>query len=289
MANGFLSYVNRVDSATLSGGDWETDLPLTYLQNRRQTKVARSASADADDTVIIMDYGQSVYNQVIAAIATNLENDGEFRWDCSDDSGFSSVNADTGWLDVYDAIYASSELEFEDDNWWTGKPSETDLNAYRRNLIYSSDSFFTGRYHRLRLRNTGNAAGYLDIGRLWNGPIWRFDVNFTNGSSYTFDPRSAVEEAPSGAEFFDVRGSKRGVSLSLDFLSKAEAFSRVHDMNTKIGITGEVLVVPDDEDNENMFRQSFLGRLTRLAPIPHKESGLYTTKIEAQELGANGQ
>lgn len=46
-----LGYGNRIDSATLSGGSWETDYPITHLQNKRLFKKAKSTTTGA--TIVV--------------------------------------------------------------------------------------------------------------------------------------------------------------------------------------------------------------------------------------------
>lgn len=64
-----LGYSNLIDSATLSGGSWETDYPITNLQNRRLFKKAKSTSGGA--TISIALSGATAIG-VVALCAHNL-------------------------------------------------------------------------------------------------------------------------------------------------------------------------------------------------------------------------
>ena len=70
--NLILAYPNRADEATLSGGDWQWNLPLTNLQNRIQAIVARSTDTAPASTQWVIDLGRARTVDVLALCSHNF-------------------------------------------------------------------------------------------------------------------------------------------------------------------------------------------------------------------------
>ncbi len=118
---------NRAGAATLSGGDWESALPLANLQTRRLAQVARSSSADIEDTLFAAAFPTAEIVRVVALINHNMPPGAQWRVTGAEDSGFSSVVYQSDWLPVWPAVYDSESLEWEDDNWWLGSATLDDI------------------------------------------------------------------------------------------------------------------------------------------------------------------
>lgn len=65
-------YPNRSDDGTLSGGDWESTLPLTELQKPVLSDIARSTDATEANTQLENDLGQARWVRVVALLSHNL-------------------------------------------------------------------------------------------------------------------------------------------------------------------------------------------------------------------------
>lgn len=72
MANLTLSWSNRTDASTLSGGSWVATLPLSNLQNRQIQRVARSTNVAVTSTQFQIDLGQARNIGVLALVAHNM-------------------------------------------------------------------------------------------------------------------------------------------------------------------------------------------------------------------------
>lgn len=79
MANILLAYPNRIDAATLSGGSWSETLPQSNLQDRLLRKVARTADAKINSTLVQMDLGAEYAIGCVAAAAHNLSSAARVR------------------------------------------------------------------------------------------------------------------------------------------------------------------------------------------------------------------
>lgn len=71
-----LGYNNLIDTATLSGGSWEMDYPITNLQNRRLFRKAKSTSGGA---TISISLSASTAIGVVALCAHNLSGSATVR------------------------------------------------------------------------------------------------------------------------------------------------------------------------------------------------------------------
>lgn len=86
MANVFLAWQNRIDSATLSGGSWNASLPLANIQNPVIQRVSRTSNATADASQFSIDLGTARPIGVVSLIAHTISQDGHVRVTGADNS-----------------------------------------------------------------------------------------------------------------------------------------------------------------------------------------------------------
>jgi len=284
MANLAIFWNVKSDLGVLSGGSWAAALPLKNLQNVHLSQVARSADAELASTQFDLDFGRLDYFRGVVLIAHNLTAElARVRVRAAQDAGFAQLTYDSGWQDAYAAIFPHEELEWEDDNWWSGKLSEADLAGYTRNFVCDAGAIVTARHVRVEIDDTENASGYVDVGRLVVAPAWQTKVNFSFPHSLAFEPRTLVEESIGGQEFFDVRRAARVMRFSLDWLSDAEGYAQALELTRRKGVSGDLFVVPDPAEIVNLFRRSFYGRLRRLSPLEHYQFNLNSMGFEIKE------
>lgn len=77
--NILLAYGNKATGATLSGGQWESLLPLTNLKDGRLGKVARSDDATVYDTRFRFDLGANYVLRALALVNHNLTTAARWR------------------------------------------------------------------------------------------------------------------------------------------------------------------------------------------------------------------
>lgn len=251
MANILLGYNNYIDGATLSGGSWSVPLPLSNLKNRLLSKKARSNDDAANSTIINIDLGSAKPVQTFGAIASNVSASGAtFRLRGGNDVSFSTYLYDSGTLSA---------------------------NKQTPNLIIGLDSAVSARYWRLELIDTANAAGYVQLGRLFIGPALSPADNYNKGADIGYQSRSRVIESLSGIEYFDKKPVRRSFKFALDLLSDADAFNQVLELQRLSDITQEVLLITDRDDVTYNQKRHFLGRLSQLSPLTNP----YLTKYQA--------
>jgi len=284
MANIMLSFPGRSDSATLSGGSWETSLPLANLQNRLLSKFARSVNADTSNTTFDVDLATAKNVRTVSLANHNLTLDGTYRIRGSDDPTFATSEVDTGFISAWPALYSTLSLDWESANWWSGQVLQEDIAGFAWNLIHIFDSNVFVRYWRFEFDDTTNGDGYIQMGRLFMAPVFQPAVNMQYGQSISFETKTAIEENPQGVEFFDFRTPYRVARFRLEFMTTDEAMSSVFNMHRQLGIDKEVLYIFDPDDTFHKVNRSFLGRLRELSPIEQPYVELHGASFEIKEL-----
>jgi hypothetical protein len=182
---------------------------------------------------------------------------------------------------VWPSIYQSTDLEWEADEFWTGIISEEDRAGYRWNMVHILPQTFYKRYWLVEIDDTTNAAGYVQIGRLFVSNGWSPALNMSYRQSIQYESRDGIEEAYDGTEYFDERAQPRVERFSLDHMATDEAMAMALDMQRIAGVTKEVMFIYDPTEAIHFYRRSFLGRLRSLNPI---EQAMYETHSNAMEI-----
>lgn len=267
MGNCLISYPNRVDEATLSGGSWETALPLANLQDRQLGKVARTTDATLASTQFDVTFPATRTIRVVKIVNHNLDQDAQIRVTMGTTLGASDVY-DSGWVDAWQMGYDANLIPWGTAGAWRGIDGD-EFNGHDRGVgIVTAGGWFDTRYLRVEIDNTTNADGYVQFGRPFFGGGVIPARNMSYGVREGWRDRTQVFEARSGAEFFDELAPYRVAEFSLDWLSDLE-FQRFYEMQRLLGISGEVYWLPDSEDAAVQQRQGFLGRLEELSLIEY--------------------
>lgn len=284
MANAFIAFPNRTDEATLSGGSWVTSLPLTNLQNRLLGKVARSTNLLPASTTFTADLGRLRYMRLFSLINHNLSLDATFQIETSDFSDFSVIAYDSGVIPVWDSVYSTQQLEWEFDNFWFGQLTEEDREGFTLNLVHIPNEPVANRYVRFKFFDETNPDGYVQFGRLFLSGDWQPSINASYGLQLGYESRTQVDEALSGAEFFDERKAPRVVRFDINNLKDDEAMTRALDMQRILDTSGEVFFVYDPDDTLHLLRRSFLARPRQLNPLEIVFNDRWNTNYELKEL-----
>lgn len=281
MANIRIGWVNRSDAATLSGGDWEPTLPLANLQTRFGTEVARATSADEADTVIDVDFG-STPRGVREVVLTNHN---------ISVAGYVTISAGTtlGGTDVLDgspvAVWDTTptrDLLWEDPNWWTGQKSTDEVEGYPLPFFYDCGANLTARYWRIAISDENNGAGYVQIGRLWMGPVWSPERNAQYGARLRWEPQATEQRTDSGVLYFDEKPPIRAFAFSLT-VSDDEAFGTLLDLGRIAGNSRDVIVRPDADDLARGYKRNIRGRLREADWLEQAYFGFQKTAYVIEE------
>lgn len=285
MANCMLGFPNRTDQSVLSGGAWVSTLPRSNLQNRVIGKVARTVDTAATSTQFSIDLGSPKKTQLIGLRNHNFSLQATYRVTASPDSGFSTLAYDSGWLSVWPDVYPYGSLEWEDDNFWSGQYTDEEIDGYIAELDHILPTLKLARYWRVEINDTANAAGYIEIGRLFIGPAWQPKANMSkSGSSIAWETDTDVQKAIGGAEYFQRKPPYRVQLIALDWMDQDEAFSQAFELMRRAGVDQEILWIYDPDDTVHALRRRFLCRIRTLSPIQNPYATIDKTAYELKEL-----
>jgi hypothetical protein len=265
LANIMILHPNRADAATLSGGDWQ--IPLATMQTRLLRRVARSASLAPADTQFEVELDRVRSIRAVALINHNLSRQARVRVRGSADGDFDSPKYDSGWIGSYPALYSSSSLNWEDANFWDGRPLAEDLDGFTRSFVHILPATVFATYWLIEVDDRANLNGYVDIGRLFMAGGWQPSSNYVYGGSLAFETGTSVTQSLAGAEFFDRREPYRVLRCAFEYLPQQEALEQGLEIQRRAGIDQEVFVMADPSDTKNVTRLSFLGRLRSLTAL----------------------
>ncbi|MGE0719706.1 MAG: hypothetical protein AB7P02_29960, partial [Alphaproteobacteria bacterium] len=194
MARAMLAAINWVAMAGVgfSGGDWSAGLPLANLASTDPLTVARSATADDDDTVFTVDLGAQRLWDVLHLAWANLSPAAEIR--VTTDEGY-----DSGWRPAYPVTHApvGGYLPF-------GRPSadgrmpEDERDPRGVGFLLVLDAAVTASAVTIAIRDEANPAGWVQAACLWIAKAERPEVNIRNGFTVTAIEESTVRRSLGG-------------------------------------------------------------------------------------------
>lgn len=290
MANLLIGWPNRVDEATLAGGSWQAAMPLANVKNRVLGVRARSANAATSSTRMTINLGRLRDVRCLALVNHTLSAPAKVRVLATEGDPAGTPGAtlyDSGWVSAWDyglGAWSLTTFEWADDRFWGGGFLPEEIEGYRATWVHALPSVVTAQWWQVQMDDTANAAGFVEVGRVFIGEAWEPEYNASYGAALGYESRTGVEEAHSGAEYFDRRSAYRVWRGSLDWMSTDEAMTRALELDRRLDVSGEVLFVLDRDDTRNMLRTSFLGRLRRLTAIEHPYLDTHRKAVEIKEL-----
>lgn len=278
------SFYNHADAATLSSGSWLAGAPLTNLQQPLLSLRARSTNDDLASTTMRIDLGATIpVVRLIAFARHNLSTAATVRILAGTTAGASDVY-DSGSFDAWPAVYLPEDLEWEDDNFWSGQITAAEAAGYPISLIHDCGENIVARYWTISFSDTSNPDTYVELARLWMGPIWSPRYNFAFGNGFAWESRTVAEYSLGGVAFFDERPPARVLSLRLPALSAAEAFGAVLDAQRRLGTSGQLWVRPAPDDAAREFKRSFLAHFRQVDPIVQAFASIREAPMVLEEL-----
>lgn len=272
MARPIFAYTNKVDAATLSGGDWRTTLPLENLQDRRLERVARSETDATADAQFVVDLGSSEYVRCAGVFKHNLSLDGLVRI-----RGYDVAETwlyDSDWFNPF-TIYPSGVLQTGHPAAGTTELAQADYDAGYRVDIVKAFSEVEARFWSFEFDDTTNPDGYIELGRAWVDYGYQPSHGVSVGMRFGYETRSTREESEGEASFFDERPRRRIIDFQLEQFTDDEVLVYPHELNRRVGTTHQMLFIADPDATVHMHRWSYLGTLKELRPLVFSRS-MYT-------------
>ena len=263
-ANCVFGWPNRADTATLSGGNWQT--PLSNLQSPLLSLAARSADTSLSSTQIAGYFGQSRYIDTMAFCKHNLTLQAQLRWQFFADAAFSNLVWDSGWGQAWPSIYSTYDLNWEDDNFWYGQIPQEQVASIPAISACLASYPVPAPYFLISINDVNNPAGYVQIGRLYLCKAFRPQINMDYGASQTIVDPSVVEKAQDGTPLFERRTKYRVQAFKLSNLSLTEG-NQVMSMFLDRGITQDFFFVEDPTDAAGLLLRAFPARFSELSAL----------------------
>lgn len=216
----------------------------------------------------------------------NLSRDAERKITVAADAGFTDIQFTEDWTSIYEASEPSYLLDWEDPNWWDGKPLDEDLAIFTKQWSYVHLAGAVAGYLRCDLRDEANAELAIDVGYLWIGRGFQPTFSADLGAQLGFVEADLIDRAASGFAAVEDVPSPRTHTLRFSNLSKAEAM-RMYDIGRRNGVSVPILVKRDPTDTANAFRTDFIARVTKRArPKQNEQDGklLWSVDLEIEEI-----
>jgi hypothetical protein len=191
---------------------------------------------------------------------------------------------DSDWQDVWPTVYPFGTLEWGDENWWSGKYTTEEAEGYIAELVHILPADRYERWWRIEFDDQTNAAGFIEIGRLFIGPVWQPKINMEYGASIGWETTTEARQAISGAEYFSDGINFRVQRFTLGHMDQDEAFSQAFELQRRAGISGEILWIHDPDDTVHALRRRYLARMRQLSAIDYPYFGANSTAFELKEL-----
>jgi len=248
MANAAILYDNLADAATVSASSWIASAPPTMLQNphvRRRWKGRNGASE-----YILCDFGSEVSIDTVALF------------------GCQGVLSDVQ-RNLSSAATTRIRLSNSDDTGVTGEIHDSGSAAGRISdaygaLVYLLDAPVSARYLRIDLGQS--SADALLAGRLVAGVRHTFSINFNFDWQFGYADLSRKSRSAGGQTFIERDDRYRIVTLTFGFLSEADRYSAVDDIDRLKGVSSDILLITDP-DSARLDRDSVWGLLQDLSPV----------------------
>lgn len=281
-----LCWPNHTGGATLSGGAWDADLPLSHLATPTFAQVAQTADATLASTQFDLTFPRLLPVGVIALANHNMTVEARWRIRLWRDTGASDLAWDSGWLNVWPSVYSTDELEWEYDNFWLGTVDEAQRADFTPLASRFSPEIQIVQRATIELDDTANPDGVIRLGRAFVGDTWQPEYNASYGIQYAHEIATEFEVAgnPEQTEYADVRAAKRTVQFALEHLSEEEGFRRALALQRAQGLHGEVLYSEGGHLDALAFQRTFIGRLSTADPLTHPYFATYANSISLKEI-----
>lgn len=247
-----IGYGNRIDSATLScpGTAFQSSYPLTYIQNRDLSYVARSATEDEANTIIDIDHGSAKTDQVLWVHGHNLSSSATFVVERGTTLGGTDV-------------YQSAELSA-----WPFTPLDGIYSGRYFGFGLVMPSANSARYTRLRILNATNPDGYVQFSRIFLGPALLPGYGLTKLEDELIDHSSVEVLKNSGVDWVSKFAPTRAVSLVFGALTETEG-SAIKEIIRTHDTTSELVYIADRNNRAVQQQDGFLGLFRELGKLEY--------------------
>ena len=282
-----LCWPNLIQESTLSGGSWNTKFPLSHMSDPVIQKASRTTDLQLSSTQFDMEISRFRPVSVVALLNHNISTAGLWRIRFYTDTAQTDEVWDTGWKDIWPAVYATAELEWEYDNFWYGTLDQDDIDRFT-NLAFqfNKDSSPIIRSVKVEIDDQSNTDGYIKIGRLFVSDAWQPAKSAQYGIQYGYSIGTTFEVAENRnmTEYADPKIPKRTVNFTLAHMNSEEGFRRTLTLQRDQGIHQEILYTENPTPDPIGFQKTFVGRLDNPSALTHPYYQSFENSISLIEI-----
>jgi hypothetical protein len=266
MSNCILAFPDKLPSASLSGGAWDSSFPLANIADPTMALKSRTTSLDTSATKFDVNLGIATKLRVFALVGHNLSIAATIRVRLSTVSDFATNVYDSGSISAYPNYYDDTSLDWGQPVLVNNKPGTADAIAMRYPLFFVTPAAVTAQYLRVEITDTTNPAGYVEISRCFLAPGLQPALNMNMGAIWGLDGRTKTDESLNGTPYFNRLEAKRVATFVLGSITPEAGMGQHLELHRLLDIDKELFFVADpDAVCMSMRLQSFLGRLRQLA------------------------
>lgn len=232
------------DDAVFSGPSWSPS--IQNIQDPRPSFVARSINADPANSQFDMEFDDPVSMDALIIAGTNLDVDATYRIRAFSDATLTTVVHDTGTQAVWLSAMAISDPDLK------GIP-----------LIALFTSTVTAKYWRTEITDPGNADGFIELGKVFNGVLLDTDFTIAVGANFVRDANTSTNVAVAGTPYFNRHQNIRTWTIRYPTESYSTAWDEFDRMIEVCGIDKLLFVIPFPDDVDRFNQHSFLCTIAR--------------------------
>lgn len=276
---------NYVDDSQLTGGAWSSELPRDNMLDPIFAEIAQSSGLSPTSTQFDVILPKFKTVAMVALAKHNLSVAARWRVRLFREADATGVMWDSGWRNAWPSVYSTSELNWEDSNFWSGVPFEEDRRDFTPLAWMFADKPQVCRRVRIEIDNPTNPDGVVRIGRAFVANAWQPEYNASWGIAYGLDVGTQFEVVGNEDEtqYADPKTPRRTVSLDLSHLSREEGFTQIHAMMRRQGLHKEVFYTESKTPGPQSFAKSFIGQFSSINPLANPYYATYTNAVNLRE------
>lgn len=278
-----LAWPNLIGETTLSGGSYTAALPLSRAKSTPLARVSRSADLALSSTQFTAEFPRRRTISSFALCNHNLSVEAQIRIRVYND--VAQLQYDSDWLQVWPPVYNTLDLEWEDENYWFGTPTEEERSQFTPTFSHIFDDVTQAFEVHVEIDDQTNADGFVQFGLVVFAQAWQPTININYEVEWDHDDQTGIRTADDKrSEYFDVGPKPRTVRMTFEALNEDEAFAEVYLKQRINGIHGQVLFVYERPQTIYSIQRTFVGRLESTNPIRHPYPDIYGYSLNLREV-----
>lgn len=267
------------DAATLTASQEVTGMEATNLQAMQPTDVWRTTAISG--AYLTIDLGQAYAIDVIALLYTNAT-----AWAAARVRGATTqakLTSDSGYdSGVFPMWPALDDFVLI----WSDPADDPRVKGWgRMPMLHLPAAAQSYRWWRIDIADGGNPDAYFQAGRLYLSSAWVPSVNIQYGwqPTHWMDPSTLARMTGSGSVPTEL-GRYRASRFSLDFLTETEMYENAFEIDRLRGAVGDVLFIPNPDDQDRLHDQTIYGTIRGARPIANNDFGIFQKSYVIEEV-----